>query len=143
MKESNALDALTRIAGLAVLVGVVVLAAAIAAAMALTWDASLTKTVVGGGIAVCGGSAVVVALVVGLFVGLGVYRRMTDRPPAPPAYDPGRSLPSPYREETPPQLKNVEEGEWRRPDASAYDLALWGDRRQATFSRDAPSWEDD
>lgn len=138
MKESTALDTLTRIAGLALFIGVAVLAGAIA----LTWDESMTKTVVGGGIAICGGTAAVAALVIGLFVGMAAYRRMTaDRTP-PPSYDPGRSLPSPYREETPPQLKNVEEGEWRRPGPEAYDLALWEDRRQTVFSREASVWDD-
>lgn len=143
--KSSPYHGLITLAGLALLAGVGILAAAIG----LTWQPENTNQLVIAGAAVCGGGFALLALTLGLFVGIGLYRRLTADLHGGAQRGPSLTLPAPadspslpalpgsyYREVLPPMLADPEGGEWRTAGPGSYDL--WEDDGPARPAQAAP-----
>lgn len=128
MNIKDALGGLLFTAGLALLLGVGVLAWRIGD----TWSEATTAALVTGLVAVCGGGAVVVAMLMALIVGVPMaIRFFAEQGIARQAWGNGRAstLPSPtrtWREPQPPAIEAKNSGgTWQVANAAQYDL--WED----------------
>lgn len=122
---------------LAIFLGVAILAGRIA----YDWTPQLSQTVVGGLLTICAGSLSLIAVIIGLLVGIGLYKRISrdrarEMPEAPPASRTieGYGYPVlPYREPYAPQLMDGRDklGSWSSNGAASYDV--W---------EDEPAWQE-
>lgn len=109
--------------------------------IAWDWTAENTQTVIGGGLAICGSSLAVFALIAGLLTGIGLYRKLLDREQragaAPPAY-PRRPWIEDYREPGPPLLTAPDKmGSWASSGPNSYDI--WPEQEEILEG----SWRED
>jgi len=114
---------------LAIFLGVAILGARIA----LDWTEELSQIVIGGLLTICAGSVALIAIIIGLVVGIGFYKslnrdRQQEQPPLPAI----RTLPGgypvmSYREPMAPQLTDGRDklGSWSSNGLSSYDV--WSD----------------
>ncbi|MCO6450403.1 MAG: hypothetical protein J5I90_06400 [Caldilineales bacterium] len=121
-KGRGAADTLAIIGGLSAFVGMGVLAAAVG----MTWKPENTSSLITAGAAVCGGGLAIFAAVFGVFMGMGVYRRM-QRADGDQAHE-LRTLPAArsWQEPRAPMLANPDKaGTWAGGGPQVYDL--WQD----------------
>jgi len=110
---------------LAIFLGVAILGARIA----LDWTEELSQIVVGGLLTICAGSIALIALVIGLLIGLGFYKNIRSQQqqpePPPPAIRMLGGYPvMGYREPQAPQLTDGRDklGSWSSNGLSTYDV---------------------
>lgn len=109
--------------------------------IALDWSPRQTDSLIGGGLAICGASLAIFALVTGLIVGIAFYRRLLlDREHhGPPGYSsqPGTGSPFlPYREPAPPMIEASKQGSWASNGLASYDL--WPEEQPSQMSSQPP-----
>lgn len=103
---------------LAVFLGVAILMARIA----YDWSPRQTDSLIGGGLAICGASLAIFAMVTGLIVGIGFYRRLQlDRDQQPGQWSQQRPSLG-YREPAPPMIEASKQGSWASNGLASYDL---------------------
>jgi hypothetical protein len=113
---------------LALFLGVAILGARIA----LDWTEELSQIVIGGLLTICAGSVALIAIIIGLVVGIGLYKslnrdRQQEQPPLPAIRTLGGYPVMPYREPSHPQLTDGRDklGSWSSNGLSSYDV--WSD----------------
>lgn len=89
-----------------------------------TWDSRATEAMIAGLTATCGAGAVILALVLGLIVGIPYANRIWREGQQPMAQH-WQALPSPRPaawQQQPPQIVDHEAGQWVSQGAGQYDL---------------------
>ncbi len=123
MKLDKALGTLVLVAGSGLLMGMGFLAYMVGK----TWTEATTQSLVTGLVAVCGGGAVVLVLLVSLIVGIPMAIRylegMGRARQSWPATSPAGTVQGRVVEERPPLLlADADEGSWDSPGVAGYDL---------------------
>lgn len=124
-------------------------AAILAGKIGLDWEPRQTDSLIGGGLAICGGGLAIFAVITGLIVGMALYRRILldreqSRSAPPPGYYSQPGYPSlPYREPAPPMIEASKEGSWASNGLASYDIWQEQQPQEQGWSQSQPgrqSW---